>query len=229
MQRHASVAGLYAGASTAIHCNPTQLPSRFTRPASSSSRCGARGSPSAPIPVTLGAFCAMRRHGGGGWGNLTSISASFVTARMPNTFCASPLNAKDNCGAFDLLLLFRADVAIWEKACATTLHDACGFLTVGRDSRRCLAGDSAGFFDCPRSAAGMGMLCSTGKPRGRESERTRHLHGLAGRCELPSRGRSVERASLNFHAACAGNDTTAPFRTPTCQLPGVNFPDVKEP
>ena len=130
--------------------------------------------------------------------------------------------------AYDLLLLFRADVAIWEKACATTLHDACGFLTVGRDSRRCLAGEHAGFFDCPRSAAGMGMLCSTGKPRGREPERTRHLHGLAGRCKLPSRGRSVERASLNFHAACAGNDT-APFRTPTCQLPGVNFPDVKEP
>ena len=54
------------------------------------------------------------------------LSFSFISARVPNSFCAQPTFDAMGCGAFDVVLLFRNGPGIWKHACAGALNDACG-------------------------------------------------------------------------------------------------------
>ena len=54
------------------------------------------------------------------------LSLSYLSARVPNVFCAQPDVDALACGTHDVLLLFRATARLLGLSCAATLNDACG-------------------------------------------------------------------------------------------------------
>ena len=169
-----------------------------------------------------------------GKNNTPIVSASYVSDRLPNTFCASPMPSGTKCGAQDLLLLFRAEESLWQVARQVTLHDACGFSSVSADGTRQPIADPADF-RCPSSREVMRNLCTRGHDRfrARDDRRDRFLnqairatHGLAGRCGVPAAAEPLERAAIAFRSACTHD--VPPHHVPTCQLTGVNFDHAKQ-
>lgn len=51
------------------------------------------------------------------------VAASYISARVPNTFCAQPLWDHEACGSYDSLLLVNAS-RLAVAACGAALHDA---------------------------------------------------------------------------------------------------------
>ena len=51
------------------------------------------------------------------------VAASYISARVPNTFCAQPLWDHESCGSYDSLLLVNAS-RLAVAACGAALHDA---------------------------------------------------------------------------------------------------------
>ena len=90
-------------------------------------------------------------------------SMSFASARSPNVFCSQPLDEAAGCGAYDMLLLFRASEELARKAGSITLHDACGLfqprhfprcpqsVTAWRPAHGTLASDRICTFGCRKS------------------------------------------------------------------------------
>ena len=62
------------------------------------------------------AFSTERRDG-------RVVAASYISARVPNAFCAQPLYDKGACGSYDSLLLVNAS-RLAAAACGAALHDA---------------------------------------------------------------------------------------------------------
>jgi hypothetical protein len=56
---------------------------------------------------------------------MNTISLSYISYRVPNTFCAQPLWGKKKCGLFDIILIFEKTPSLTGLFKTTTLFDAC--------------------------------------------------------------------------------------------------------
>ena len=132
------------------------------------------------------------------------LSLSYVSARVPNVFCAQPHFDASGCGAHDVLLLFRNSPSLWRRACAVSLNDACGIglcrlSSSTRRRRRCPHASE------PQRAA---ALCEAvgGGAAG------------AGRC-LAESSAALEGAMQALQSACRSADANASAsfaHQPTC-------------
>ena len=157
------------------------------------------------------------------WDDPTSpplVSMSYISARVPNVFCAQPTFDAMGCGAYDIILLFHNTAALWGSACACALNDACGrslCSSYGKGARKLLRQVPM----CPTRRetsedwALAKQLCTS--PGG--------LRENVGRCLITEETRSrpaswtnLERAMRLFQQACLqapdGNTTFA--IQPTC-------------
>ena len=136
------------------------------------------------------------------------LSASHLSVRVPNVFCAQPIQKTRNCGAFDLLLLFRASIAMWSKACSVTLSDSCAQPFCERKTFRPTAHQHAIPSVRPCSSATARSLCQDRTP---------------GRCRVqPTEEgvRDLEATMLSFQRTC-GNGSSGFSRSRTCRISGL--------
>ena len=139
------------------------------------------------------------------------LSASFVSDRVPNTFCAQPMRDSRNCGTYDLLLLFEASRELWKASCYRSLGDTCGYIP-----KQCVPLDTLDEKSPPGCLINA-SVCS-------KYDRAR----AAGRCQV--RGpEHLEAAMLNFQRTCfqsssaAGGAALRPEEVETCDRIDTRF------
>ena len=139
-----------------------------------------------------------------------SIHASYVSSRVPNTFCAQPIRDTIACGSHSLLYLFDATARLWELSCQRTLFDACG-----HRPREC----SGHPFDGPFVSSSQLPDCPTGSDQQISAGICDGEMSQFGWCKIGNRGQ-LEQAMLTFQRQC--------IRTPHNLSMGTNITSAPE-
>ena len=174
-----------------------------------------------------------------------SIRASFISERVPNTFCAQPVRDNRVCGTNDLLFLFEATESLWRSSCHRTLFDSCG-----TQPARCTPPNSTASDIATAQSESLSWFVNTlvgGRPPPLPAcpsgpsicDATREA-SHRGHCEV--RGREhLEQSMLSFQRSCvlqpSGRQglggslepvpealTTCPPLDPSEKIPGTSIP-----